>query len=64
MALITTILPTYRRPQLLKRAIESVLKQTMQDFNLYIFDNASQDETPEIVSKYQRCSHSLLLQAI
>lgn len=53
MALITTILPTFRRPQLLKRAIESVLNQTLQDFNLYIFDNASGDETSEIVSKYR-----------
>lgn len=51
---ITVILPTYRRPQLLKRAIESVLAQTYPDFLLCIYDNASGDETAEVAHSFQQ----------
>lgn len=51
---ITVILPTYRRPQLLKRAIASVLAQTYPHFLLYIYDNASGDETEEVVRAFQQ----------
>lgn len=49
--LITTIIPTYRRPKLLKRAILSVLNQTYPNFQVCIYDNASGDETAEIVKE-------------
>jgi len=49
--LITTIIPTYRRPKLLKRAILSVLNQTYSNFQVCIYDNASGDETAEVVKK-------------
>ncbi|MGC1877994.1 MAG: glycosyltransferase family A protein [Rhabdochlamydiaceae bacterium] len=47
--LITTIIPTYKRPKLLKRAIMSALNQTFSDLQVYVYDNASDDETEEIV---------------
>jgi len=47
--LITTIVPTYRRPQLLQRAIRSVLAQTYPHFQVCVYDNASGDETAAIV---------------
>jgi glycosyltransferase involved in cell wall biosynthesis len=50
-ALITAVLPTFRRPHLLKRAIQSVQKQTLRDFTLFICDNASNDGTEELVRK-------------
>ncbi|HYK52713.1 MAG TPA: glycosyltransferase family 2 protein [Candidatus Eremiobacteraceae bacterium] len=46
---ITTIVPTYKRPQLLKRALKSVLRQTYGDFRLCIYDNASGDDTEDVV---------------
>lgn len=49
---ITTVLPTYRRPALLRRAIESVLSQTYPHFELHIYDNASGDETCRIVAEF------------
>ncbi len=49
--LITTIIPTYRRPKLLRRAIYSVLNQTYPHFQVCIYDNASGDETAEIVKE-------------
>ena len=50
--LITTIIPTYRRPRLLGRAIRSVLAQTYPYFQLFIYDNASGDDTAEVVAEY------------
>jgi glycosyltransferase involved in cell wall biosynthesis len=49
---ITTIIPTFRRPVLLRRAIESVLAQSYPDFKLCIYDNASGDETEAVVAAY------------
>lgn len=52
MACITTILTTYRRPELLKRAVKSVLSQTYPYFQLVVYDNASGDETQEIMERF------------
>lgn len=52
--LITTILPTFRRPKLLRRAILSVLEQDFPAFQLCVYDNASGDETAEIVAELGR----------
>lgn len=49
--LITTIIPTYRRPVLLKRAVSSVLSQTFRDFQVCVYDNASGDETSHVMLK-------------
>lgn len=48
---ITTIIPTYRRPELLGRALRSVLRQTYPDFQVCIYDNASGDETAQVVAE-------------
>ncbi|MBV8172175.1 MAG: glycosyltransferase family 2 protein [Candidatus Eremiobacteraeota bacterium] len=49
---ITTIIPTFRRPQFLHRAIASVLAQTYPNFKVRIYDNASGDETKDIVAQF------------
>ena len=51
-ARLTIGLPTYNRAKYLREAIDSVLGQTFADFTLVISDNASTDETPEIVASY------------
>ena len=48
---ITTVIPTYRRPQLLKRAVLSVLSQTYPNLKVCIYDNASGDATVEVVKE-------------
>jgi glycosyltransferase involved in cell wall biosynthesis len=48
---VTIVIPTYKRPQKLRRAIQSVLDQTFKDFKILVFDNASSDETAAIVSE-------------
>ena len=49
--MITTIIPTYRRPKLLRRAIRSVLNQTYPHFQVCVYDNASGDETASVVAE-------------
>jgi glycosyltransferase involved in cell wall biosynthesis len=49
---VTVGIPTYNRASLLKDALESVLAQTYSKFRLVIGDNASTDETPEVVASY------------
>jgi glycosyltransferase involved in cell wall biosynthesis len=48
---ITTVIPTYRRPELLRRAIQSVLQQTYPHFQVCVCDNASGDETASVVAE-------------
>tara|TARA_B100000315_G_C14546587_1_gene573541 strand:+ start:308 stop:1222 length:915 start_codon:yes stop_codon:yes gene_type:complete len=43
---ISVIIPTYKRPILLKRAIKSVLNQNYSDFELLIINDDIQDEKP------------------
>ncbi len=51
---ITAIIPTYRRPELLRRSIANVLAQTYPHLKVLVCDNASGDETAEVVSEFQR----------
>jgi glycosyltransferase involved in cell wall biosynthesis len=51
---ITAIIPTYRRSQLLHRAIRSVLSQTYPHFQIHVCDNASGDETAALVAEIAR----------
>lgn len=51
---ITAVIPTYRRPALLRRAIRSVLDQTFREFRLCVYDNASGDETPAVVEEFRK----------
>ncbi|MGZ4881970.1 MAG: glycosyltransferase family 2 protein [Halobacteriota archaeon] len=49
--LITVIIPTFRRPMLLRRAILSVLNQTFPAFQVCVYDNASGDDTEKVVAE-------------
>ena len=46
------ILPTYNREKFISKAIESVLKQSHQEWELIIIDDGSTDNTNEIIKKY------------
>ena len=52
MTQLTIFLKTYRRPAMLRDAIESVLMQDFEDYELIIHDDASGDETPDVVASY------------
>lgn len=52
MTKVTVIIPTYNREDFIKGAIESVLSQTFTDFELLILDDASTDNTEEVVKLF------------
>lgn len=52
MATVSVIIPTYNRAKVLPRAIESVLSQTYDDFELIIVDDASTDGTAAVVEQF------------
>jgi len=47
------IIPTYNRPQLAERAIESVLRQQYQDFEILLIDDGSTEDYTGLIKKYQ-----------
>ena len=50
--LISVILPTFNRAHFLTKAIDSVLAQSFENWELIIVDNSSTDGTKELLSKY------------
>ena len=47
-------LPVFNGARYLRKAVDSVLSQEFEDFQLVISDNASSDATPEICQEYAR----------
>ena len=50
MPRVSVIIPTYNRCNVLGRAIRSILNQTFQDFELFIVDDHSSDDTHKVVA--------------
>lgn len=50
--LVSVIIPAYNRAKILQRAIESVLAQSYQNFEIIIVDDASTDLTAETIKNF------------
>jgi glycosyltransferase involved in cell wall biosynthesis len=63
MPLVTVIIPTFNRVDVLPRSIRSVLKQTFQDIELIVIDDGSTDSTADLIAgasdsiRYSRQDH-------
>ena len=49
---VSILLPAYNAERYLREAIDSMLSQTYQNFELLIIDDGSKDRTAEIVRSY------------
>ncbi len=52
--LVSVIMPVFNAEHYIEEAIESILRQTFQDFELIIIDDASTDDSPKIIRKYKK----------
>jgi len=52
MPKVSVIIPTYNRATLLPAAVESVLRQSFQDFEIIVVDDASQDGTLDVIRTF------------
>ncbi|WP_195939936.1 glycosyltransferase family 2 protein [Romboutsia sp. 1001713B170131_170501_G6] len=52
--LVSIITPMYNSGKFIRNTIESVLKQTYEDWEMIIVDDCSKDESPEIVKSYTK----------
>jgi len=53
MPFFSVIIPTFNRFEFVQKAIDSVLSQSFQDFELLLIDDGSTDQTPSLEKKYQ-----------
>ncbi|HUD83620.1 MAG TPA: glycosyltransferase family 2 protein [Candidatus Saccharimonadales bacterium] len=52
MTLVSICIPTYNRPNDLRRAVESCLAQTFSDFEIVITDNSTNDESAKMAATW------------
>jgi glycosyltransferase involved in cell wall biosynthesis len=50
--LVSICTPTYNRPELLQRAVESCLAQTYLNFEVIVTDNSTNDDSEKLASKW------------
>lgn len=52
--LVSVVLTTFNRADRLKKAIDSVLDQSFEDYEIIVVDDFSTDKTEQVVEKYQK----------
>jgi len=56
---VSICVPTYNYARFLPENIESILKQSFDDFELIIIDDCSNDNTKEVVNRYASCDNRI-----
>ena len=49
---ISIIIPVYNAEKFIGEALDSILEQTFQDFEVIVVDDCSKDSSPEVVKSY------------
>jgi GT2 family glycosyltransferase len=57
--LFSVVIPTYNRAVKVVRAVESVLAQTLADYEVWVVDDGSSDDTAQRLAPYQERIHYL-----
>ena len=59
--LVSVILPNYNNDKYLDKSINSVIAQTFINWELFIIDDASSDNSLKIIDKYKNKENKILL---
>ncbi len=54
MPKVSIIIPVYNTEKYLSRCLDSIIDQTLDDYEVIIIDDSSTDHSPEIISEYAR----------
>jgi glycosyltransferase involved in cell wall biosynthesis len=52
--LVSVIVPNYNHASYLGMTLDAILAQTCEDFELLVVDDASSDDSPEVIEEYQK----------
>ena len=58
--LVSVVMATYNRADILPRAIESILNQSFTDFEFIIVDDGSADDTQAVIKEYQKLDRRII----
>jgi glycosyltransferase involved in cell wall biosynthesis len=56
---LTVLMPVYNAEKFLRKAIDSVLRQTFMDFNFIIFNDGSTDNSEKIIRQYSNSDNRI-----
>lgn len=63
MTKVIIAIPTYNRKEYLKNCLDSILRQTFSDFEIYVFDNQSDYDIEDVLSQFHNAKIRLLKSA-
>ena len=56
---VSCIMPTHNRSDLLVRALDSLMAQSLKEIEIIVVDDASTDDTPDIIKQRMQLDHRL-----